>query len=358
MSAGTEQADEATAAANQFRVRDLVPARNAALVVAAYDALGEDADAALRCLGSSRERISAPDALVPAALTFQLLALANARDPTFSVRAGARLPWGHAGLIDYVNGSRATLGAVLESMVRFVRVVTSNSQYALEDEASGVLLRASYAHAPPPPLARMLSEFTTSLMFGRLREITGRDVGVEVRFQHAAPSWEPALRERFGCRVAFDSPKAGILLTRESLAYPSRRADARLEAIVERHALDVLRADPASDTLTDSVGAAIRIALPDGLPTLRRVAKALATSERTLRRRLAGEGIAFGALRERELQRLARDLLCSRSSTVDEVAYLLGFSEARAFQRAFKRWTGETPGAYRARATRAPRSSS
>lgn len=120
----------------------------------------------------------------------------------------------------------------------------------------------------------------------------------------------------------------------------------------------MLRADPASDTLTDSVAAAIRIALPDGLPTLRRVAKALATSERTLRRRLAGEGIAFGALRERELQRLARDLLCSRSSTVDEVAYLLGFSEARAFQRAFKRWTGETPGAYRARATRAPRSSS
>ena len=352
MSAGTEQANEATAAASAFRADELVPARNAAIVVAAYDALGEDADGALGSFGWSRERVAAPDALVPAALTFQLLALASARDPTFPVRAGARLPWGHAGLIDYVNGSRATLGAVLESMVRFVRVVSPNSLYALEDEGSRVLLRAFYTHLPPPPLARMLSEFTLSLIFGRLREITGRDVGIEVRFAHAAPAWQPALRERFGCKLAFAAPKPGILFTRESLAHPSRRADARLEAIVERHALDVLRADPASDTLADRVTAAMRTVLPDGSPTLRRVARALSMSERTLRRRLAAEGIAFGALREGELLRLARDLLSRRSSTVDEVAYLLGFSEARAFQRAFKRWTGETPGAFRARGRR------
>ena len=116
MSAGTEQANEATAAASAFRADELVPARNAAIVVAAYDALGEDADGALGSFGWSRERVAAPDALVPAALTFQLLALASARDPTFPVRAGARLPWGHAGLIDYVNGSRATLGAVKECL--------------------------------------------------------------------------------------------------------------------------------------------------------------------------------------------------------------------------------------------------
>jgi AraC-like DNA-binding protein len=79
------------------------------------------------------------------------------------------------------------------------------------------------------------------------------------------------------------------------------------------------------------------------------VARALATSERTLRRRLSDEGLTFDRLREAELERLARELLRSRASTIEEIAYLLGFSEARAFQRAFKRWTGTTPGAFRTR---------
>jgi len=347
MPTGTEQAKRATAAAIDLRAGELVPARNAALFAAAYDAMGLDAGAALQRIGLSRAQLRDPSALVPAATSYRLLALASERDPTFSVRAGAALPWGDAGLADYVHGTRATLGAALESFVRFVRVVGTNSRYALDDEPGGALLRAIYLPAPAPALQRMLSEFTLSLLFGRLRDIAGRDVAIEVRFLHVPPPWETALRERFGCKLVFTAPAAGILFSRASLAMPSQRADPRLEEIVERHALDVLRADPPAETLADHVAAAVRAALPDGLPPMRRIAKALALSERTLRRRLAEQRLTFERVRDVELERLARELLRSRS-TIEEVAYLLGFSEARAF----KRWTGRTPGAFRAESTR------
>jgi AraC-like DNA-binding protein len=234
-----------------------------------------------------------------------------------------------------------------------VRVVGTNSRYALDDEPGGAFLRAMYVPVPPPALQRMLSEFTLSLLFGRFRDIAGRDVATEVRFLHAPPPWVAALRERFGCKLVFSAPAAGILFPHASLATPSQRADPRLEEIVERHALDVLRADPPAETLADHVAAAVRAALPDGLPPMRRIAKALALSERTLRRRLADQRLTFERVRDAELERLARELLSRRASSIEEVAYLLGFSEARAFQRAFKRWTGRTPGAFRAESARA-----
>jgi AraC-like DNA-binding protein len=349
MATVTRKAKRGTAAASAFRAGEIVPARNAALVVAAYDAMGLDADAALRTLGLSRARLLEPGSLVPAATSYRLLAIASHADPEFPVRAGARLPWGEAGLIDYVNGSRATLGAALESLVRFVRVVGTNSHYVLDDEPRGPFLRAIYEPPPPAELERMLSEFTLSLVFGRLRDITGRDVGTEVRFAHDPPPWAPVVRARFGCRVVFGARAAGIGFARESLSFPSRRADPRLERIVEQYALEVLRADPENDSLAASTAAAVRAALPDGAPTMRRIAKQLGTSERTLRRRLAEHSLTFERLRDAELERLARELLGSQRSSVEEIAYLLGFSEARAFQRAFKRWTGSTPGAFRGR---------
>jgi AraC-like DNA-binding protein len=353
---GTEQAKRRAPEAIDFRASELVPARNAALFAAAIDAVGLDAGAALQRIGLSRAQLRDPNALVSAATTYRLLAIASEHDPTFPVRAGAALPWGGAGLADYVNGTRATLGAAIDSLIRFVRVVGTNSRYALDDEPRGAFLRAIYSPAPPPELQRMLSEFTLSLLFGRLRDIAGRDVAIEVRFLHAAPAWEAALRARFGCKLVFAAPAAGILFPRASLATPSQRADPRLEEIVERHALDVLRTDPRAETLADHVAAAVRAALPDGLPSMRRIAKALALSERTLRRRLADQRLTFARVRDAELERLARELLRTRASTIEEVAYLLGFSEARAFQRAFKRWTGRTPGAFRAEAARADES--
>jgi AraC-like DNA-binding protein len=85
----------------------------------------------------------------------------------------------------------------------------------------------------------------------------------------------------------------------------------------------------------------------DGNCKLAVVAKKLALSPRSLQRRLEEYGIDFNALVNETRRRFAVEYLKNPSNTLTEVAFLLGYSEVSAFNRAFKRWTGTTPMAHR-----------
>ena len=86
--------------------------------------------------------------------------------------------------------------------------------------------------------------------------------------------------------------------------------------------------------------------LPDGPPTGEAVAARLHLSARSLQRRLADEGNSFSELLDATRLELARSYLEAGTHTVGEVTFLLGYSDASAFSRAFKRWTGVAPSAW------------
>src|SRR5262249_48691500 len=77
------------------------------------------------------------------------------------------------------------------------------------------------------------------------------------------------------------------------------------------------------------------------------VARALGLSVRSLRRRLASEGKPYSAVENDALAIVAKHLLRDKQRTIHETAYEMGFSDTTTFHRAFKRWTGTTPSAYR-----------
>ena len=87
-------------------------------------------------------------------------------------------------------------------------------------------------------------------------------------------------------------------------------------------------------------------------PSLAATAKALALGERTLRRRLEEEGTSHRALVDEVRKELALSYVRDTSLSLGELAFLLGFSEAAAFHRAFRRWTGQRPAELRARLSR------
>ena len=87
--------------------------------------------------------------------------------------------------------------------------------------------------------------------------------------------------------------------------------------------------------------------LSEGIPRMADVARRLAMSERTLHRRLSERSVSFKSLVARTRRHVAENLLKSSQYPVTEVAFLTGFSEQSAFHRAFKRWTGHTPTAFR-----------
>ena len=93
-------------------------------------------------------------------------------------------------------------------------------------------------------------------------------------------------------------------------------------------------------------------ALPRGGGSQAAIARDLGVGDRTLQRRLAGEGTTFAALLEQSRRQLAEGFLRDQRLSASEVAFLLGYADPSTFFRAFKRWTGQTPQQFRAGALR------
>jgi AraC-like DNA-binding protein len=116
---------------------------------------------------------------------------------------------------------------------------------------------------------------------------------------------------------------------------------------LENHA-SVLQAKlRGSTTLAGRVRQLLAEGIREGEPEQHEIAKSLALSERTLQRRLQDENVTFADLVEEVRADLARMYLNDPSLAVFEVAFLLGYSEPSAFNRAFRRWTGKSPSQYR-----------
>jgi AraC-like DNA-binding protein len=104
-----------------------------------------------------------------------------------------------------------------------------------------------------------------------------------------------------------------------------------------------------SETVTGTLRRLLEDELPDGEPTRKRIAARLHMSARTLHRRLVDEGTSFRKVLTRVRREIAERHLRERRLAISEIGFLLGFSEPSAFHRAFKRWTGRPPHAYRQR---------
>lgn len=170
---------------------------------------------------------------------------------------------------------------------------------------------------------------------------------VEAWFRHA-PRFEAARYEDFfGCPVRFGAPHNGLRFARAALDQPLPGGDAQRGAyfrlIAERYECESL----ASGTLVDRVQLLFMQRMAFGEPAVDDIASLLAMSRRTLQRRLLEEGSNWRDATDAARLHVARRELANPARPLHEVALLTGYSDTRAFLRAFRRWTGLTPSQHR-----------
>jgi AraC-like DNA-binding protein len=117
--------------------------------------------------------------------------------------------------------------------------------------------------------------------------------------------------------------------------------------VFNAHADDLMKSLAEAKTIRGQIEAALIPVLHTGEATMESVSRHLGYSRSTLHRRLKQDGESFEFILDDLRRRLAIDYLDSRKVSVNEAAYLTGFSEPSAFSRAFRRWTGTSPGRYR-----------
>jgi len=205
-------------------------------------------------------------------------------------------------------------------------------------------------HVFTPDVVRLRHPAEASLAgaLALLRGTTGiESVPFDVSFQHPAPADTTPHREVFRGPVHFGAAETRMVFDDAILESRHLAPDPRLGAYLLRHAEVLLSRLPVAAGLVEQVQRLVAEELRGGDPSQERVAKKIGMSTRTLQRRLREEGRTFADLVDGLRCELSQIYLGDARLTVYEVAFLLGFTETSAFFRAFRRWTGRTPQAFR-----------
>lgn len=252
--------------------------------------------------------------------------------------------WGYAAI------SAPTLGSALENLVRLFRYHQESSVMRLAGDPSG-LVRLEYQIVAPTIVERRQdAELSLGMFLNVLRECCGaRWSPEEVQFEHPKP---PAAKEHetaFGAPVYFSQPTNALLFKPELLDRPMPSRDLKLLAVMQT-CLEQLGSDVASeDLLLDRVRAAIRARLPEGCPSLDDIADELRAPLGAMHQDFQAAGLTYKEIVEEVRRDLAISYVRQRHLPFSEIAILIGYSELSAFSRAFRRWTGASPRAYRTR---------
>ena len=312
--------------------------------------LGLDDRALLAASGLSREQLDDPDARIPAARADALwgVAMQASGDPGLAWRAVEVLHGDEFRVLHHLAAASATLGGALLGVSRWLHLVDPRLEVRIEEDDERLCL-VLVDRATQAPLPRAPTEFTLGAIVAGTRRSTGIDwTPLRTTFPFARP--EDARHAAFlRGPVQYGAPRACLYADRPTWGRPLRGADPSLRRLLEDYAgrVDATLEQPEDD-LTP-IRDAVRSRLGGGgAPALGDVARALAMSERSLQRHLAAHGSTFRAVVDAVQFEQARAWLADPKVGLAEVGWMLGFSDSRAFSRAFGRWSGESPGAWRA----------
>jgi AraC-like DNA-binding protein len=167
-----------------------------------------------------------------------------------------------------------------------------------------------------------------------------------IRFTHAEPSYRAEYDRIFGVPLFFGSHMNALLMDEALLNMKLPRTNPYLSEIMSARAEELLKSLESSKTTRGRVENLLIPILHTGEASIDTIAVKLGLSRQTLFRKLKAEGVTFEKVLDELRHKLALHYLNGKKVSVNETAYLVGFSEPAAFSRAFKRWTGSSPRMY------------
>lgn len=289
------------------------------------------------------------DSRVPEAIAADLFDRAAARldDPCLGLHVGESVRPGHYGVLGYVAMNCGNLGEALDCLRRYQALVIDLGGVAVTTEPE--LLVLSWQAETERPF-RQLAEFNIAGLLTFTRWMAGRDAHVQrIDFIYDPPAELGEHRRVFGCEPRYNQPEYRLAVPARWLSAPLMQPDPAMRELMLRLADSQLLELPRGDDVLAKARALIAARLKQAPVELDWLAAQLAQSPRSLQRRLSEQSLSFSQLVEQVRRELAERCLADPLLDLTDIAFLLGYSEQSAFQRAFKRWTGETPAQWRGR---------
>lgn len=269
----------------------------------------------------------------------------------FGLLVGAQNGLQTLGLLGLLMKYSPDVRCALRSLVSHLHLhgrggMTSLTEDQGEDHGRAVLV---YQIDLPRSVATdQIGDGSVAFMFNILRELCGPGwLPQEARFAHRRPKDFEPYRRLLQAPLRFDAPHYELVFDADDLSLRLPRHDPALHRYLQQQ-IDRLEAEQADD-LPRQVRMALRQAFADRRYGAERIAPLFAMHVRTLHRRLRDCGTGFRALVDETRFEMARQLLRDSARDPLQIAELLGYADAGAFARAFRRWSGVTPSQWRAR---------
>jgi AraC-like DNA-binding protein len=344
----TEISDAATLAA---------PTINLASVVFGLDAYlhsrNADPAEALRRAGLALGDLTDPDQRAPLVRYLELLEICAdlTGDPQFGLKFGAQYEPRHAGVVGNIALASRTVGEAFEMMGRYIptMVDATVSRLDVTDEVA-----VAYWYYVDPLMMAYSQKvdwaitFTCNLIRIGLDDPSWTPQAVHLpSLASETPAQQRMRSGIMGANISVGHTYAGIRFDASLLQRPMATADAMIEALMRHYGDLRLAALPEQGGEIRQLRREIARGLVKGEYGIDFVAKATATSVRTLQRRLKDAGVSYSDLQSDVRKTLAMNLLQNETLALAEIAFAVGYSDVSAFNHAFRRWVGQSPGDYR-----------
>ena len=282
--------------------------------------------------------------------TFVLEAVRLSQEPALGLLLGSRLLGNTHGVLSYAALNSGSLRQVLGLFEQFLALRTT--LVAVSQEAHGETLRVVFRETVPLGDIRRVALETVVLAIRNILDFItlGANPIRRTGFDLPDPGERDAAlaRELFRGEVIYGQAWTGFEMPLGLLDQPLKMAD----PAAYRDAARICGAELEAMRRQVSMAARVRrVLLEDrnGFPSLPVVARLFHMTTRTLHRRLVAEGTSFAKILDEVRHRLAVEHLRAGSLSVQEIAYLLGYTDMANFRRAFKRWEGVAPSGFRER---------
>lgn len=310
---------------------------------------GASREALLRAAGLLPRQIEDQDARVPMARYVTLVRAAKAAcgDPALPLAFSAATELEAFSIVGLICRAAGTMGEALEQLSRYRRLIAEvdagggESRFRLVPDADGLWLEDG---RPDPNAFPELTEAAFSRFACEFARRQGdRPFVLEVQVTHPRPEHAEAYAQIFRAPVTFGAGRNALRIDPAWLSLPTTNPNRYLFGVFNERAERLLAELETQGTVRARLESLLISQMHSGQVGMAASARGLGMSAATLRRRLSAEETTFEAVLDALRHNMAQAYLSDGRLSVNETAYLLGFSDPSAFSRAFKRWTGQTP---------------
>ncbi|UII75881.1 AraC family transcriptional regulator [Flagellimonas sp. HMM57] len=267
--------------------------------------------------------------------------------PGFGVRVGQQMIIEDYGVLGLSWRTCSRVGEIFERSERYFKLLSNTFVWQIKEEGnvSHVLLNRE-AHRRGMELSTEASLSATVVV---LQAMSEKDIlPTQVSFKHNAPKDLTSFNAAFKCPIHFNQPSYSISYKTADLNLRTAKADASINNYLLQQVDENTKGIKIpGNTFVRDVESLIKDALPTGIPGIQDISALLAMSNRTLTRKLSEAGVTYRDLIRKTQEHLSKEMLLDDVHSIGEIAFLTGFSEQSTFNRAFKKWTNQTPSEFR-----------